>query len=193
MVVGALVGAALPVCADVSDAFRADVEGLTAGAHRLTGTAEGQAAFEYVSRRVGEMAPDQVITQAFPAVQMRVKRCEVQVAGGRTLPLLPMRPNGIIPPVTPPAGLSGPIVHAGDGAPEEFLDRSVEGAIVVLDYNTGDHWLRAFRLGARAVIFVAAGDAEAWHAHFVEANVNMPRFYYAGLRGGMGMGRGEMR
>lgn len=171
-----------PIQAVASDVFVSDVESLTKGAHRLTGTSESRDAFDHVSQRLVAMQPDSVITQEFPTVQLRVIRCELRLTGGNTLSLLPMRPNGIIPPVTPIGGLSGALIHAGDGSPEQFLDRSVEDAIVVLDYNSGNHWLRAFRLGARAVIFVRADLTEAWHSHVIEANVNLPRFYYDGPR-----------
>ena len=50
----------------------------------------------------------------------------------------------------------------------------------MLHYNCGSGWLRAFRLGAKAVVFVRHGTAESWQAHYVDGNANLPRFYYAG-------------
>ncbi|MCX8156363.1 MAG: PA domain-containing protein, partial [Verrucomicrobiae bacterium] len=162
-------------------ALRADSAALTQQPHRLVGTAEGRAAAAYVAKRLRAMGLDAVIEQEFPAAQMRVLRCEVEVrtaeGAARTLALLPMRANGIMPPVTPPGGLSGPLLHAGRGDPEDFGERRVAGAIVVLDYNCGRGWLRAFRQGALAVIFVPAERAEAWHCHASETTANLPRFY----------------
>ena len=133
--------------------------------------------------------------QEFPSVQTRTKRCEIEIRGAKggapvRHKLLPIRPNGIIPPVTPPEGITGPILHWGgvgaglvpaqNGPPTRGAP--TRGAIVVLDYNAGRAWLRAFRLGAKAVIFVANGEQgeEAWQPHYVDANANLPRFFYAG-------------
>ena len=63
---------------------------------------------------------------------------------------------------------------------EDFARTSVRGAIAVMDYNTGDTWLRAFRLGAQAVIFTHNQQAESRHAHYVECTTNLPRFYHHG-------------
>ncbi len=162
-------------------AFRPDCEALTATPHRLSGTPEAARAADYIIGRLKEIGPDQVIEQPFPVTQTVVQRCDVLVAGSPTpLPLQPVRPNGIIPPVTPSDGVSGRIVHVGMATADDFARMSVRGAIAVMDYNTGDSWLRAFRLGAQAVIFAHSGLAESRHAHYVECSTNLPRFYYNG-------------
>ncbi|HNT36242.1 MAG TPA: M28 family peptidase, partial [bacterium] len=113
-----------------------------------------------------------------------MNRCELHIQGaseGSTKLLLePIRPNGIICPVSPIEGISGSIVHIDVHSSDPFGSKNVEGAIVVLDYNCWDNWLRAFRLGAKAVIFVPCGQTYSWHSHFSYANANLPRFYYAG-------------
>ncbi len=161
--------------------FAADCEALTRAPHRLSGTAGYRAAAQYVEGRLREIGADAVLVQEFASAQTQVTRCVVE-AGGRELKLLPMRPNGIVPPVTPPEGIRGRLLHAGAGKPEDFGERSPRGCIVVLDYNCRRGWIRAFRLGAKAVVFVANGPAEAWHAHYSAANANLPRFYYPGPR-----------
>lgn len=145
--------------------FDADCKELTRGAHRLAGTAEGRAAVVYIEKRLREIGPDHVVVEEFPTAQTAIRRCVIEVrhAGDllgqavpgekRELKLLPIRPNGIIPPVTPPEGITGEIIHAGAGSASEFK-KSPRGRIVVLDYNCDRGWLRAFRLGARAVVFV---------------------------------------
>ena len=163
--------------------FAADCAALTRAPHRLSGTAEYQAAADYVATRLREIGADEVVVQEFPSVQTQLKRCVLQIGQGESpdrRPLLPLRPNGIVPPVSPPEGITGPLLHAGTGGPDDFRDRSPLGKLVVMHYNSGRGWMRAFRLGARAVIFVPSGRAEAWHAHYVDANANLPRFYYAG-------------
>ncbi len=127
-----------------------------------------------------------LIVQPFPTTQTRVKRCELVRADGQpAVPLYPMRPNGIIPPVTPDKGITGPIIHGGAGSVQELSPLNLRDAIVVLDYNTGPDWLRALRLGAKAIIFVRNGEAGAEHPHHVDANANLPRFFFDGPAAGL--------
>jgi hypothetical protein len=168
--------------------FAADCAALTRADHRLSGTPECHAAADYVASRLREIGADQVIVQEFPSVQTQLKRCVIQI-GGPGAPtsrrLLPMRPNGIVPPASPPEGITGELLHAGAGGLNDFGDRSPQGKIVVLDYNSGRAWLRAFRLGAKAVVLVPNGQAEAWHCHYTHANAHLPRFFYPEKRTGL--------
>jgi hypothetical protein len=161
--------------------FAADVQALTRTPHRLLGSKEMTQAAGYMAERFRAIGVDTVVEQQFPVMTPEVKRCTVTV-GKRALPLLPMRPNGIMLPVTPEGGLSGQLLDAGDGSLAAYGTRKPQGKIVVLDYNSTTAWLRAFRLGASAVIFVGKGTAESWQTHFTESNANMPRFYFAGPR-----------
>ncbi|MDD4097342.1 MAG: hypothetical protein PHC30_01100, partial [Lentisphaeria bacterium] len=172
---------AAAVClAEPTPDFVSDCARLGSGPHRLSGTDEYDRAADYVRSRLQAMAPDAFVEQPFATTQVKVQRADLTLAGGRILPLLPMRPNGIIPPVTPPAGVTGPIVHMRLGTAVDFEREPVEGALVVLDYNCGQGWLRALRLGAKAVIFTRPQEAAARHPHHAESNVNLLRFYYDG-------------
>ena len=160
--------------------FRQDCGELTRAPHRLAGTPEGKAAADFLAARLKEIGVDQVVTQQFPAAQTMVKRCELTPARGAAIPLIPMRPNGIMPPVTPPEGITGKLEYAGSGTIRDFDQAPPAGNIVILDYNSGIGWLRALRLGARAVIFAMKEQPHAGQAHYTEANANLPRFLYRG-------------
>lgn len=168
-------------------AFEEDCRILASAPHRLTGSDNCQQAAEHILGRLNEIGVDVVMTQPFAAMQTRVEQCELRVVGAGSedvFQLEPMRPNGIIAPVTTTFldGVQGRIVHGGSGDVADLIHKQVRGAIVVMNYNAGRGWLRAFRLGARAVVFVREQTTEAWHPHFVEAPVNLPRFYYSGRR-----------
>lgn len=166
--------------------FTADCQRLTGSPHRRTGSTEYTRAANYVEQRLRQIGADRIIVQEFPTVSTVVKRCELlpgdsaSIDSTPALRLYPMRPNGIVPPVTPPEGITGPIVYAGEGDAEQLERVSPKGCVVVLDYNCGRGWMRAFRLGAKAVVFVSNGPDRAWNPHYVDGNVNLPRFYYAG-------------
>ncbi len=171
-----------------------DARALTAADHRLSGTPEYQAAADYVVQRLREIfsaAPKteeerepEVLEHYFPSVQTQPGRCEIVLENGRTLDLLPLRPNGQMAPVTPVAGISAPIIYAGNGGAAGFGSEDPAGKIVVLDYNSGMGWYRAFRMGARAVIIAggakADGSKRAWNQFHTQARANIPRFYYNG-------------
>ena len=187
IVLAAAARAAEPVPAPVggSESFLADCRALTRSAHRLGGSDEARAAAQYIAGRLEEIGVDRVILQPFQTAQLVGKRCALRVEepgpdGEKSLRLFPMRPNGILPPVTPPGGIEGALVLGGTGEPGGFGARSPEGRIAVLDYNGRDGWLRAFRLGAKAVVFVRRDPCDSWHSHYVEVNANLPRFYYPG-------------
>jgi len=192
IIAGVLIAsAALASSALAADgSFRKDCSELAKAPHRLMGTANYAAAARYVAKRLREIGADAVIVQTFPAAQIRTKRCELLLDGaGEPLELRPMRPNGIIAPVTPAGGITGPIVHVGSGRADDFLEKHVRGAVAVLDYNCGTGWLRAFRLGAKAVVFVRGGRAESMHSHVIDANANLPRYYYDGPRSNLPEGK----
>lgn len=174
---------AAPGAAGAGDRFLDDCRALCSGPHRLAGTAECLRASEYIESRLREIGLDEVIVQEFPTVGLELLRCELELTPpegpARRLPLLPARPNGIVPPVTPPEGLSGEVLRVGPGGETEF-PRPPQGRIVVLDYNSPMGWLAAFREGAKAVVFTRTAAPRSWHALHVEADANLPRFYYEG-------------
>jgi len=176
--------------------FQEDCKALTVDTNRLTGTKEYQRAADYVLGRLKSLNPDKLVEQKFDSAQTHspVKKGDVTefvdpiatltpiVDGkdGQAITMFPMRPNGIIPPATPAEGVQGKLIHIGKGTADDFDKINVEGAIVVLDYNSGQGFIRAFRMGAIAVIFTKNGPAEASSPHYADANVNLLRYYYNG-------------
>ena len=178
--------------------------------HRLTGTAEYRQAADYIERRLRAIVSakdgDQVIVQPFDSAQIVTptvkadpndRRNDTIVKGqdqeatatltapaGKTIRLHPMRPNGIIPPATPRGGISGNIVYLGRGDAADFNRINVKDAIVVLNYNSGQGFIRAFRLGAKAIVFTRGNDmpekAMSSSPHFADCNVNLMRYYFDG-------------
>jgi len=175
----------------LADQLLADAQALTAAPHRLAGTPELQAAADHVAARLRAIGVDEVIVQEFPMTQHTTLQCELVLDGGTTLPLIPARPNGIIAPVTPPEGLTGELVDAGDGSDDRLNAITLRDRIVVMDYNARMQWLKAFRLGAKAVIFVNNGPADARNHHYARANGNLPRYFFEGDRTAL-TGRGTL-
>jgi len=160
-------------------AFERDLEALTRHGHRLAGTEAGREAARWIRDRFEAVGVDEVMTLPMMSWQTRVRRCELEV-GGRTVSLLPARPNAIMPASTPPGGITGRLFYAGDGDPADYGARTAEGAIVVLDYDASENWQQAFALGARAVIFIGGPDVRTEGRLHVAGPADLPRFYAPG-------------
>ena len=90
-------------------------------------------------------------------------------------------PNQVCTSQLPPEGVSGRLLYVGDGQLQRFRGKPVEGSLVLMNFNSGNNWLNAARLGARAVIFIAPerterGEAEA---KFIGIPLHVPRFWLA--------------
>jgi hypothetical protein len=139
-------------------AYLYDLQRLTASPHRLSGTREAAAVAEYITHQLKRIGVEDVFALDMPVWQTTTERCDIELDGA-TLPLKPLRPNVIVPPVTPPEGLTGPLMYVGRGTLSDYGTRSALGAIVVIDYDSFDAWELAFALGAKAVVFL--GDEAA--------------------------------
>ncbi len=176
-----------PSFSGASVQFVNDCKRLTVAPHRLTGTKEALDASRYIENRLRRIGAGKVLVQEFKVAKLVTKRCEIEISSSangnqkKVYPLFLIRPNGIVPSVTPPEGLSGEIIYAKRGSLEDYYKNgSVEGKIVVLDYDVDKSWLNAFRMGAKAVIFVRNNNLESMYSHYVETNANLPRYFYNG-------------
>ncbi len=75
-----------------------------------------------------------------------------------SLELFPWGPNLVYLSMTPPEGLSGPLLYADDGDFARFDGRNVKGAVVLMEMSSWENWTNAAMLGASALIFL--GDRE---------------------------------
>ena len=96
--------------------------------------------------------------------------------------LLHMWPNLVRTSTIPPPGTAGPLVYAGSGNPSELDGFPMRGAIAVFEYDCGRRWVRAFDLGAEAVIFLAPldpGRSHRWESSqkYLTTPADLPRFY----------------
>ena len=140
---------------DAAGEYVDDLAALTAGSHRLAGTDEGAAAAGYIEGRLRAMPGVEVLPLEIAVQQtVEVDGAATLEVDGRMVEVRAMRPNVVVPPVTPAEGITGPLLYAGRGRLQDYGDRSPAGAVVVLGYDSGEAWELAFGLGARAVVFL---------------------------------------
>jgi len=89
-------------------------------------------------------------------------------------------PNLVQPSLTP-NGIEGRLVYLGKGRLDEFDGKELEGAIAVMDFDSGDSWITALDFGAIAVVFVGEGGNRYQAASKVVLTpLYAPRLYVGG-------------
>jgi len=77
------------------------------------------------------------------------------------------------------APLEGFIRYVDDGDLEDFDDKKIEGAIVLMEFNSKYNWVNAAKLGAKGVIFIAPSET-AWNearSKILITPIHFPRLY----------------
>ncbi|MDD4539634.1 MAG: hypothetical protein PHT80_11520, partial [Lentisphaeria bacterium] len=97
--IAAVLTVAICTAQSLPESFVKDCRTLTQTPHRLSGTSEFQQAANHIGQRLKELQPDSFIEQPFATTQLKVLNATLTPESGTPLPLVPMRPNGIIPPV----------------------------------------------------------------------------------------------
>ncbi len=152
---------------------------------RVTGYPGAHEAARMVARRFREIGIEDVTTQEFPVVVPIAERDEqgrpgsISVQGGPSFEILPMWPNLVRPPKTPPSGISGDLIYVGPGNLRAFNGKEVTDSITMVDFNCQAEWFNGPLLGTKAVLFVEPdetirGEAEA---KFLSIPADIPRYW----------------
>jgi hypothetical protein len=159
-----------------TDRFSEDVSALCSEPHRTAGSPQGRKSMEYIGQRLKDMGVKDVLTLDVPVWTLETVRCHITI-DSVTVPLEMMRPNLSLAPVTGPDGIRGPMFYAGNGSMIEYGTRDCSGAIVVLEYESGEAWRHAFSLGAAAVIFIGNAENPSLHPLHIDIPANLVRLY----------------
>ncbi len=165
------------------DEIAQTIEHLAAPDSRVTGYPGCEQAARSVERRFRELGLQDVTVEEFTTLvpwsdPARGPAATIATTDGREQGILPIWPNLVRCPRTPPDGLTGKLIYAGNGELRSFNGLEVIDSIVMVDFNCGNRWFNAPLLGAQAVLFVEPnttlrGEAEA---KFLSMPVNIPRF-----------------
>ncbi len=147
---------------------------------RVAGTPGGDQARAYVRRQFNSVfGPGNVSEEPFTVTTPVDNGAFIQGAGlPKPFALQPLWPNLVRTSTLPAAGISGPLIYAGRGELSNFRGKSVQGSIVLLDFNCGTDWLNAARLGAKAIVFTEPNETMRGEgeAKFIGIPVAVPRF-----------------
>lgn len=163
------------------------VQALAAMGDRALGGEGAKKAADYVFsvfERTGGKSED-LGRQRYQTPAMRYKTAELRVAAQEGLPagkipLAPLFQNAMSPNAADPEETAGRLVWAGGGTAAEMRGRRVEGAVVLMDLDSGKNWQIAADLGAKAVVYVYADETPPARALFEDKReltpVEVPRF-----------------
>jgi hypothetical protein len=146
---------------------------------RVPGYAGEEQAYRYIRKRFEELGLTDVRTDLFPVTVPIDKGAELVVDGDRSIRLRSLWPNGVRTPSLPEGGVEGPLFYAGKGALESLDGKPVEGGLALMDFDSGQAYLNAASLGARAILFFDNGDVNREQAadKFLKVSVDIPRFW----------------
>lgn len=90
----------------------------------------------------------------------------------------PLAANIIAPNTVPPGGIEGPLIYVGDGTLQHFGGKTIRGAVVLMELDSGRNWQSAADLGARALIYIDRGvtDKTLFDEKIELTPLQFPRF-----------------
>jgi len=164
------------------------VESLSKLGSRVTGYDGSRSAADYIASEFAKYG--QVIRQEYQVVVPVDHGSIITVLspegdGINVLPAHTLWPNSIQTSFTPPEGIEGLLIDARTGQLQEFDGQQVEGSIVLMDFNSGDNWINAAKLGAKAVIFIAPTSTTYFEAikKFAQIPIYFTRVYVSASDG----------
>ncbi len=136
--------------------LRETVDFFTALGDRSPGTDGNRQAAAYITERLQAAEPAELDNLEFFVPMLQTGNSTLEV-GGQTIEISPLLYNAITPENLPEEGLTGPLIYGGRGELAEFNGKQVEGAIVLMEFDSGRNWLNAASLGASALIYIGRG------------------------------------
>lgn len=142
------------------DRLQTTIETLSKLGNRSPGAAGNRQAAQFVKMALADLGLESVGSFGFSVPFRRHAGSAIIIPGRGRITTYPFLGNRISPGTLPPEGLSGPLIYAGAGRPQDFNGLPVNGAIVLMELDSGKNWTYAANLGAAAVVYLGRGPAD---------------------------------
>ncbi|MEO6436816.1 MAG: hypothetical protein ABIP55_13790, partial [Tepidisphaeraceae bacterium] len=159
--------------------FRADLDALCQSPSRIIGSEGYDRAAQYIEAEITKLPNVELKTHEYAVMVPTTASATIDLGGGRVEPVYPFWPAHVRVCSTPPNGIAGKLVYAGECRYEQLRPASLDGQIAVVEASAGSRWVEASYLGARAVLILGTTET-SWSdlsAHDLRIPVNLPRFY----------------
>ena len=147
--------------------------------NRSMGSPGSRTAAAFIRNIFQELGAETVGSQAFSVPILAHGKNEIQVSeSGLRADLFPIEGNASTPQTIAAGGVQGPLVYVADGSLKRFNGKTIEGAVVLMELDSGKNWQYAVDLGARALVYVDRGLAQKslYTDKFELTPVQFPRF-----------------
>ncbi|MFZ3047802.1 MAG: FtsX-like permease family protein [Desulfatirhabdiaceae bacterium] len=163
-----------------ASSFQNDILTLSSFEDRSPGTPGCTAAAEYIRKQLVTIGYSDIGVHRFPLPVMQHSESTLQIpVSGLTAPIHPLNGNAISPQSIGSNNLSAPLIYVGRGSLAELNGKTIEGAILLMEMDSGKHWIQAANLGAKAVIYVGRKNHGSTHFEnkYELSPIYFPRFW----------------
>ncbi|MCH2662132.1 M28 family peptidase, partial [bacterium] len=147
---------------------------------RVVGYPGADAAARHLQERFREVGLDDITVHEYDVSIPIDKGGFLQVADSdEKVQLHGLWPNLVKTSTLPEGGIDGRLVDAGGGEYADMDGIDIEGAVALMDFNSGDAWLNAAYLGARAIVFIEPDSTVYLEGEkkFLTMPLDLPRFW----------------
>jgi hypothetical protein len=138
-----------------ADRFESVIQTLSAFGDRSLGTAGSQQTASYIREAFTRIGLEDIGTQRFSVPVIRYGESSLSIPErGLSVAIHPLRANAVSPQTIPAPGISAPLVYAGQGTLDDLSGKQIEGAVLLMELDSGKNWQQAANLGARALVYV---------------------------------------
>ena len=139
-----------------ADRIRQTISTLASFKDRATGTKGNKEAAKYIKKIFSEIGLEQIGSIPFAIPVLKHNGSTLTLPDRNvTVPISPIRVNAISPETIPTEGMEGPLVYVGSGDLNNLNGKSIDGSIILMEFDSGKNWLHAASLGAKALIYVS--------------------------------------
>ena len=173
-------GTAIATAAIAPAQLSQHLQALTEYPSRVTGYDGARHAASYIEEEFRRLGLEDVSSDSF-SLPVPIDRGGLirLPASDAQFQLFGLWPNHVRTPSLPPEGIEGHLIDIGTARLDELDGKRIEGAIALVDFNSGKNYLMPSALGARAILFYDNGIVTRDQAteKFLQVPVDIPRFW----------------
>ncbi len=139
------------VAQNMDSALEQVIADLSSYSSRRTGTEGYEKAAAYIEEYFEQLGLETGIFR-YPVPVRQFNHAQLRFEGG-TAPLTPFHYNAITPEAID-GQIEGPLYYVSQGTLPELDHKQIEGAIILMDFDSGQNWQHLAALGAKALIYI---------------------------------------
>ena len=152
----------------------------TQNGSRVCGYPGHEAAARFIRNEFERIGLQNVALEPFDVTSPVDKGCRLTLMGsGASFPIYAVWPNLVKTSTLPRSGVRTRLIYGGDGEFRDFEGHDIENAAVLMEFNSGNNWLKAAMLGSSQVIFIEPDSTFTMQAEqkFLQVPNGVERFW----------------